>query len=208
MTTCDGAYRVTAERMHPAADPLVSTAAERASLDALREATGALDTPMERHCIRVFVMIERMAADRCVPIDREVALSASFLFEIGVYPVAATGDVYTSDGRRFAKRLLEPFGWPEPRFRLCLDTIERHHQLRSQRQYGTEVELLRRADLVDAFPALFHFGLSRGWLADLFRRIPRRGLYRTILAGVGAMLRERPATVPRIFLPPRRAIAP
>jgi hypothetical protein len=45
------------------------------------------------------------------------------------------------------------------------------HQLRSQRQYGTEVELLRRADLVDAFPALFRFGLSRAWLADLFGRI-------------------------------------
>jgi hypothetical protein len=191
---------------HPAADALVATAAERASLDALRRATGTPDTPMERHCVRVFLMVERMAAEQIMSIDREVALCASFLFEIGVYPVAATGDVYTSDGRRYAKRLLEPFGWPQPRLDLCLDTIERHHQLRSQRRYGTEVELLRRADLVDAFPAVFRFGLSRAWLADLFRRIPRRGLYRTILSGVGGMVRERPATVPRIFLPPSRPL--
>src|SRR5580765_5209486 len=115
---------------HPAADVLVSTAAERASLDALREATGAFDTPMERHCVRVFLMVERMAGDQSIAMDREVALCASFLFEIGAYPVAATGDVYTTDGRCFAKRLLEPFGWTEPRLRLCLDTIERHHQLR------------------------------------------------------------------------------
>ena len=193
---------------HPAADAIVSTAAERASLDALRQATGAPDTPMERHCVRVFLMVERMAADQSIGIDREVAVCASCLFEIGAYRLASSEDVYTSDGRRFAKRLLEPFGWPEPRLRVCLDTIERHHQLRSQRQYGAEVELLRRADLVDAFPALFRFGLSREWLADLFRRIPRRGLYRTILAGVGGMVRERPATIPRIFLPPRADASP
>jgi hypothetical protein len=186
-----------------AADGVVSTAPERASLDALRKATGGIDTPMERHCLRIFLIMERIAAEHSIGIDREVALCASFLFEIGAYPLASTRDVYTSDGRRFAKRLLGPFGWPEARLRLCLDTIERHQQLRSQRRYGAEVELLRRADLVDAFPAVFRFGLSRAWLADLFRRIPRHGLYSMILAGVGAMLRERPATIPKIFLPPR-----
>jgi hypothetical protein len=158
---------------------------------------------MERHCLRVFLIMERVAADHAIGIDREVALCASYLFEIGAYPLASTRDVYTSDGRRFAKRLLERFGWPEARLRLCLETIERHHQLRSQRRYGAEVELLRRADLVDAFPVFFRFGLSHAWLADLFRRVPRHGLYSTILSGVGAMLRERPATIPRIFLPPR-----
>jgi uncharacterized protein DUF6632 len=55
---------------HPAADAIVSTAAERASLDALRQATGAPDTPMERHCVRVFLMVERMAADQSIGIDR------------------------------------------------------------------------------------------------------------------------------------------
>ena len=135
-----------------AADGLVSTAAESASLDALRKATGGPDTPMERHCTRVFLIMEQIAADLSLGIDREVALCASYLFEIGAYPLASTRDVYTRDGRRFAKRLLEPFGWPEMRLRLCLDMIERHHQLRSQRRYGAEVELLRRADLVDALP--------------------------------------------------------
>ncbi len=187
-----------------AADEVVSTAAERAALDTLRKAVGGIDTPMERHCLRVFLIMERIAADHRIGIDREVALCASYLFEIGAYPLASSRDVYTSDGRRFAMHLLEPFGWPEARVRRCLDAIERHHQLRSQAQYGAEVELLRRADLVDAFPAFFRFGLSRAWLADLFRRIPREGLYRTILSGVGAMLRERPATIPSIFLPPRR----
>jgi len=66
-----------------------------------------------------------------------------------------------------------------------------------------EVELLRRADLVDAFPGLLHFGLSRGWLDSLFRRIPRAGLYSMLFGSVLGMLRERPGTIPRIFLPPR-----
>jgi len=198
--------RARTEPRSSAADDEVSTAAERASLDALRRATGGVDTAMERHCVRVFLIIERIAADQGIAIDREVALCASYLFEIGAYPLASTRDVYTSDGRRFAKRLLEPFGWPETRLHLCLDAIERHHQLRSQHHRGAEVELLRRADLVDAFPAFFRFGLSRAWLADLFRRLPRRGLYSTILSGVGAMLRERPATIPRIFLSPRHNV--
>ena len=47
-----------------------------------------------------------------------------------------------------------------------------------------EVELLRRADLVDAFPGLLHFGLSRGWLDSLFRRIPRAGLYSMLFGSV------------------------
>lgn len=185
------------------ADDLVSTAPEKASLTALRKATGGVDTPMERHCLRVFLIMERIAADQAIAIDREIALCASYLFEIGAYPLASTRDVYTSDGRRFAKRLLEPFGWHDTRLRLCLDAIERHHQLRSQRHLGAEVELLRRADLVDAFPGFFRSGLSRVWLADLFERLPRRGLYSTIFSALGAMLRERPGTIPRIFLPPR-----
>lgn len=196
------------ETLSSVADDVVSSAPERASLDALRKATGGVDTPMERHCLRVFLIMERIAADQAIALDREVALCASWLFEIGAYPLASTRDVYTSDGRRFAKRLLEPFGWPETRLRLCLDAIERHHQLRSQRHLGAEVELLRRADLVDAFPAFFRSGLSRAWLADLFCRLPRHGLYSTIFWGVGAMLRERPATIPKIFQRPRNAVQP
>ncbi len=185
------------------ADDLVSTAAEAASLAALRRATGAVATTMERHCLRVFLMIERMASDGALAVDREVAFCASCLFDIGVYPVAATADVYTADGRRFARDLLEPFAWPAERLRRCLDAIERHHQLTSQWLHGAEVELLRRADLVDAFPRVFRFGLPRAWLDDLFRRVPRDGLYAEIGAAVGRMWRERRATIPRIFMPPR-----
>jgi hypothetical protein len=188
---------------HLAADDVVSTAAERASLAELRKAVDGPDSPMERHCLRVFLIMERIAAERSLAIDREVALCASWLFEIGGYALASSRDVYTRDSRRFARRLLERFGWPEARLQLCLDAIERHHQLRSQHRYGAEVELLRCADLVDAFPAFFRCGLSRAWLADLFRRVPRRGLYSAIVAAVLAMLRERPSTIPKIFLPPQ-----
>ena len=86
------------------ADQSVSTPAENAALRALRQAAGGTDTPMERHCLRVFLIIERLAADRPIPIDREVALCASLLFDIGVYPLVSTRDVYTNDGRRFAKQ--------------------------------------------------------------------------------------------------------
>jgi hypothetical protein len=185
------------------ADDLVSTAAERAALAALRQAVGAGDSVMERHCLRVFLILERLAALLSIEIDREVALCASFLFELGIYPLASTGDVYTTDGRRHAERILRPFGWPEARLRRCLDAVERHHQLRPQWSHGPEVELLRRADLVDAAPALFRGPLPRAWLRELFRQVPRAGLYRDLLALIFRMARERPGTMRWIFLPPR-----
>ena len=65
------------------------------------------------------------------------------------------------------------------------------------------MELLRRADLVDALPALCRGPLPAAWLRELFAEIPRAGLYRMIGGVFLGMLRTRPRTVPRIFLPPR-----
>src|SRR5262249_21688066 len=154
---------------------LASTAAERAALRALRQLAGGIDTPMERHAQRVFLILERLAADRRIAIDREVALCACLLFDLGIFPPVATRAAYTRDGRRLARRVLARFAWPEARLRRALDAIERHHQLTAQWSHGAEAELLRRADLVDALPALFRFGLPRAWLAELFFRVPREG---------------------------------
>src|SRR5262249_21349115 len=129
------------------ADQFVSTPAEIAALRALRDAADGSDTPMERHCLRVFLIIERLAADRGLALDREVALCTSLLFDVGGFASVATRDVYTRDGRRFAQRVLEPFSWPAERLQLGLQAIERHHRLSSQWHHGVEVELLRRADL-------------------------------------------------------------
>jgi HD domain len=186
------------------ADEVVSTPAEKAALEALRRVAGVRDTPMERHCLRVFLIIERLATERSIAIDRELALCVSLLFDIGVYPAVATRDVYTRDGRRFARQVLAPFSWPEARLHRALEAIERHHQVRAQWQHGAEVELLRLADLVDVLPAVFRFGLPGAWLDELARRLPRDGLFSSFLGpAVGAMLRQRPGTIPRIFLPPR-----
>jgi hypothetical protein len=191
------------------AEDLISTSAEHAALAALRRTMGSVGSAMERHCLRVFLIIERLATMRGITIDREVALCASLFFDLGVSPVVATSDVYTIDGRRLARQVLARFAWTNVRLDRCLDAIERHHRLTSQWHRGVEVELLRRADLVDAFPAVFHFGLPRTWLAELFRRIPRNGLYPMLISAVWTMLRERPRTIPRIFLssPSRRAAA-
>ena len=177
------------------ADDLVASEAERASLAALREVTADVDGPMERHCVRVFVMAERLAR----PTDREALLCACVLHDIGAYPGASRGGVYVTDGRLYAEELLRPFGWPEQRLRLTLDAIELHHTLRPQWSRGAEVEGLRRADLVDATAGLAGFGLPRGWIRGLFAAVPRDGFWRELGGLLARNLRERPATLPRIF---------
>jgi HD domain len=157
------------------ADDVVSTDAERACLKALREATRMADGPMERHCLRVFVIAERLAAELDRRVDREVLLSASLLHDVGAYGVAPEGDAYTSEGRRFAAQLLDPFGWTEIRVRACGDAIEHHHEL-------TEM-----------------WELSRGWLRGLFTAVPREGIYGEIARIAAGIVRERPETIPDIF---------
>ena len=183
------------------ADDVASTEAERACLAALRDAVGEHDGPMERHCLRVFLIAERIATDRGHDSDREVGLCAAFLHDVGIYPAASQGGVYVTDGRRFAGRLLEPRGWAPERLQRCLDAIELHHELRSQWGRGAEVESIRLADRVEVFAGLSAAGVPRSWLRGVFRAVPRDGLYRELGRLVVRMARERPATMPGILRP-------
>jgi hypothetical protein len=172
------------------ADELVGTDAERAALAQLRELTGGADGPMERHGVRLHLIVERLAERRGVEVDREVVLCAALLHDAGGYPGAFTGGPYVTDGRHLAETVLAPFGWEPERRRLCLDAIELHHHVRAQWDRGPEVELLRRADRLDLQPPL-------GWRRELARRVPRRGLYREVARIVGRSARA--GSLPKIF---------
>lgn len=102
-------------------------------------------------------------------------LIAGLLHDIGLYDEASHGGVYVREGAEFTAELLRVHGWDEQRIRLCFDAIERHHEVRSQWDRGPEVELIRRADLIDLSSGLVRFDLSRRWLRDLFRSVPRNG---------------------------------
>jgi hypothetical protein len=186
------------------ADELVETPAERASLDALRTASGETDGAMERHCVRQFLIAERLAEDADQHPDRELLLCAAFLHDTGLYPGVKSHDAYVSDGRHLAQRTLEPFGWPADRLTRCLDAVEQHHALRSRESLGIEVELMRRADLVDVSAGLVNFGVDRWWLRGLVRDIPRSGFHRFLATETWRMARERPRSLPRIFAPSPR----
>jgi hypothetical protein len=180
---------------------LEETNATRACLDALRELIGGrVETAMELHCLRVYEIASELGARRGLALDRELLLCAAWLHDAGLYPGAATSDAYVRDGRRLAERVLAPYGWSPERTQRVGDAIECHHELRPQWRRGAEVELLRRADLVDVSFGLVAFGLDRVWLRDLARRAPRTGMVREIGALVGGVLRTRPLTLPAIFL--------
>jgi predicted hydrolase (HD superfamily) len=182
-----------------AAEDLAATPSETAALEALREATGESGGPMERHGLRVFLIADRIATARELQVDREVLLIAGLLHDVGLYDAASHGGVYVREGAEFTAEILRKQGWDEDRVRLCFDAIERHHELRSQWDRGEEVELIRRADLVDVSSGLVRFGLSREWLRDLARSVSREGTYRTIGYEVARVLRHRPLTFPQIF---------
>lgn len=177
---------------------LAHSEAEKAALAAVQELSGA-DGPLERHGVRVFLIAERLAAERGVEIDREVVLVAALLHDIGLYEGASRGGVYVTDGAEFTADLLHPYGWDEARLQLCFDAIERHHELRPQWDRGEEVELLRRADLVDVSAGLVDFGLPRRELRGLFLEVPRNGFYREIGRLLAGTARRRPHTLPQIF---------
>jgi hypothetical protein len=190
------------------ADELAETDAERACLGALRSATGEVDGPMERHCVRQFLIAERLGEQAGEEVDRELLLCAAFLHDAGIYPSVSTGDVYVTDGRRLAERTLQPFGWQPDRLALCLDSIEQHHAVRSRWSWGTEVELMRQSDLIEVTRGLVAFGLSRSWLNDVFRQVPRNGFWRALGPLIVSMLRERPASMLRIATPQREPTPP
>ena len=190
------------------ADELVTTDAERACLRALRDATGAVDDPMERHCVRQFLTAEVIGANRGLDIDRELLLCVCLLHDAGLYPSVSTGDVYIEDSRRLAERTLAPFNWDPNRMARCLDAIEQHHSPAPRWDWGAEVELVRRADLVELSRGLISFGVDRRWLRDLYRQVPRKGIYRLIAASLFHRDRKHPGNLVRIFTPPSQPTPP
>ncbi|MFN2612028.1 MAG: HD domain-containing protein [Solirubrobacterales bacterium] len=180
------------------APELARSEPEKTALSAVQELSGA-DGPLERHGVRVFLIAERLAAERGVEIDRELLLVAALLHDIGLYQGASRGGVYVTDGAEFTADLLHPYGWDEDRLQRCFDAIERHRELRSQWDRGEEVELLRRADLVDLSAGVVDFGLPRRELRGLFREVPRDSFYREIGPRLAATAGRRPHTLPLIF---------
>jgi putative nucleotidyltransferase with HDIG domain len=180
-------------------DQLADTDAARDALGALRRATGERDGAMERHCLRVRYIAEKLAEQRGWPLDAELLTVAALLHDIGLYPDVAHGGVYTAEGAALAQQMLPQHGWTSERVDRCAAAIDRHHDLRSQRALGPEVETLRLADLVELSGGLLRFGLDREWLGELNRAVPRSGLVGELVREVGRALRERPLTVPQIF---------
>jgi putative nucleotidyltransferase with HDIG domain len=180
--------------------PLTSAVSD--ALGALREATGRVEGPMERHCLRVRQIAAELAGDRGWTIDGEVITVAAILHDIGLYPSASRGGVYTADGAELAREMLRAHSWSPERIRLCVEAIDRHHELRSQLARGGEVEALRLADLVDLTGGLLTLGLDRRWLRALNRNVPRQGLIAELTRELGRAVRQRPLTIPRIFWRP------
>ncbi len=155
---------------------------------------------MERHGMRVYEITCELGRRRGTPIDRELLLCVAWLHDAGLYPGAASHESYVLDGRRLLERVVGPFEWQPARVTLAGDAVERHHELRPQWDRGDEVELIRRADLVDVSGGLIRFGIDRAWLKALADRVPRKGLAREIARLVGGALKTRPLTMLAIFL--------
>jgi HD superfamily phosphodiesterase len=110
------------------APDVVETPLEQRFLDRLREVTEEVDGVMERHGLRCFLLLERLATRRGLEIDREVALCAALAHDIGIYPSASHGGVYTDESGELAAALFAeaPFTTPcasngpaEPRSSCC-----------------------------------------------------------------------------------------
>lgn len=185
-----------------AADDLCTTPATQRCLAVLRELTGdAQDGPMERHSIRVVLLAEELARRDGNVVDAELLLCAGLLHDLGLYPGAATKAAYVTDGRVLAEKELTALGWPAERVCLCADAVEHHHELVSQAARGTEVELMRRADLIEVSHGLIMFGVPRKHYKQLLRRIPRDGFVPEVLRGLKGAIRDRPASLWRIARP-------
>ena len=185
------------------ADELCTTPAEFAALGALRELAGP-SSAMERHCVRQFLIAERLAGER--PYDQELLLCACWLHDAGVY--IDSGAAYVTEGGLLAARVVEPFAWDPDRRQRLHDACEQHHAPRSRVSLGLEVELLRQSDLVDVSAGLVNFGIDRGWLRQLFREVPRSG-FGPVLGRIAVHeLRHRPASLTRVFVAPKRTRLP
>ncbi|MCW3015821.1 MAG: Metal dependent phosphohydrolase [Solirubrobacterales bacterium] len=183
------------------AEDLCTTPATQRCLAVLRDLSGDVNGPMERHSIRVVLLAEELARQGGHTLDSELVLCAGLLHDLGLYPGAASKAAYVTDSRRLAETILTEEGWPAERVELAAEAVERHHELPQQWSRGTEVELLRRADLIEVSHGLVSFGVTREFRTDLLQRIPRDGFVGEVLRGLGRALRERPATLWRIVKP-------
>jgi hypothetical protein len=183
----------------PRADALVQTELERRFLAELRSAGGEVDGPMERHGVRCFLLIELLARERGVTVDREVCLCAALIHDAGLYDSISRNGVYTDDGGEFAAELFSEAEARPERARLVRDACAYHHALTDQSDRGIEVELMRLADRIEVSGGLVRSGLSREQVRRIFAEVPRDGFYRGVAALLGHLLRERPLTLPRIF---------
>ena len=153
---------------------------------------------MERHGLRVFLIADRPATRARTKVDREVLLIAGLLHDVGLYDAASHGGVYVREGAEFTAEILRARGWDEERIRLCFDAIERHHELRSQWDRGAEVELIRRAHLVDVSSGLVPIRIEPGVAqGPLPVRVQGRHLPHDRYE-VARVLRHRPLTFPQI----------
>lgn len=187
--------------MTAVADELCSTDASRRCLATLRELTGEADGPMERHSVRVVLLTEELGRRGGYALDSELVLCAGLLHDLGLYPGAASGAAYVTDSRRLAQTLLSEAGWEAARVTKAAEAVERHHELRPQWEHGNEVELLRRADLVEVSQGLVPMGVPRSFRQALARRVPVDGFVGEVLRGLVRSVRERPLTMWRIFKP-------
>ena len=179
--------------MTPTAETLIETELEQRFLDELRKATGEVDGPMERHGVRCFLFVELLGQQRGLTIDRELALCAALVHDIGLYDSVSTGGVYTDEGGICAERLFTAAGASSERAELIRNTCAQHHALGDQSAKGTEVELMRLADRIELSYGLLSAGLSRSQVKEIFNRVSRQGTYRVIAGLVGHALIDAPA---------------
>jgi hypothetical protein len=181
---------------------LANTDAARDALGRLRAATRTEAGPMELHCLRCRHIAREIADRRGWSIDDELLTIAAILHDIGLYPLAARGGVYTSEGAQLAREILAAHGWEAERIERCANAIDRHHDVRSQLRFGGETEALRIADRVELSAGALRAGVDRRWLHDLRAEFSTRGLAQELAREIARALRERPLTMLRIFLRP------
>ena len=183
-------------------DALADTDASRDALARLRAATGGERGPMELHCLRCRHIAAEIANRRGWTVDDELLTVAAILHDIGLYPAASRGGVYTADGADLAREMLATHGWEAERIERCARAIDAHHDVRSQLTRGPEAEALRLADRVELGFGALTAGVDRGWLRTLRKEVPTRGLVAELAREVGRAIRQRPLTMVRIFVRP------
>ena len=180
--------------MSAIADTLVETDLERRFLEELRGASGEVDGPMERHCVRCFLFVELLAARRGV--RRSTASSRSvrrWSTTSASTPRSRHGGVYTDEGGELAERLFLDAGATPERAELIRDACAQHHALRDQSAKGTEVELMRLADRIELSYGLLRAGLDRAPGPRRSSTVSRARAPTRVIAGSG---RPRPDRAP------------